>query len=118
MSTTNESLQVVEGFFNAINSGDMQKAAGYMAADHKYEGPMFSTDNPDDYFKALSNFEMEFAVETQDLIGYEGSVTHVSLLKVVSPVQATIPCCEVFNIENGKIIQQRFFFDTALFPKP
>ncbi len=115
---TAESLEVVKGFFEAINSGDMQKAASYMADNHHYTGPMFSTNNPEDYFKALGKFEMEFAVETQDLIGYEGSVTHISILKVLSPVQATIPCCEVFDIENGKIVRQRFYFDTALFPSP
>jgi limonene-1,2-epoxide hydrolase len=117
MNNTNKSLQVVQEFFNAINMGNMEKAAGYMAKNHHYTGPMFSTNNPEDYFKALGNFEMEFAVETQDLIGYENSVTHVSILKVLSPVQANIPCCEVFDIKNDQIIRQRFFFDTALFPK-
>ncbi len=117
MNNTNKSLEVVQSFFNAINARDMGKAASYMADNHEYTGPMFSTNNPQDYFKALGAFEMEFAVETQDLIGYENSVTHVSILKVVSPVQANIPCCEVFDIENDKIVRQRFFFDTALFPK-
>ncbi|NMH88264.1 nuclear transport factor 2 family protein [Flavivirga algicola] len=118
MNNTNKSLEVVQAFFNAINMADMKKAASYMADNHQYIGPMFSTTNPKDYFEALSKFEMEFAVETQDLIGYESSVTHVSTLKVLSPVQASIPCCEVFDLKNGKIARQRFFFDTALFPKP
>lgn len=116
MTKTNDSLKLVEAFFNAINSGDMEKASSYMATNHKYVGPMFSTDNPQDYFKALGAFEMEFAVETEDLIAFENSVTHRSLLKVVNPVQATIPCCEVFKISDGKITHQYFYFDTALFP--
>ncbi|MGI9541822.1 MAG: nuclear transport factor 2 family protein [Cyclobacteriaceae bacterium] len=53
MTKTNESLQVVEGFFNAINSGDMVKAQSFMSDNHQYEGPMFSTNNPEDYFKHL-----------------------------------------------------------------
>ncbi len=116
-TNTNQSLQVVEAFFEAINTGDMEKAKSFMSDNHRYTGPMFSTDNPEDYFRKLMNFGMEFAVETQDLIAYEKSVTHVSILKVLSPVQASIPCCEVFDLEGGKIARQRFFFDTALFPK-
>lgn len=117
MTNTNKSLEVVQSFFLAINTGNMEKASSYMAENHEYIGPMFSTSSPKEYFKSLAAFEMEFSVETKDLIGYESSVTHISILTVVSPVQATIPCCEVFDINQGKIIRQRFFFDTALFPK-
>ncbi len=113
----NQSKEVVASFFEAINKGDFELAKTFMSDNHHYCGPMFTTENPEDYFEKLMAFEMEFAVETQDLIGYDSSVTHVSLLKVISPVQATIPCCEVFDITNGKIERQRFFFDTALFPK-
>ncbi len=109
-------IEVVQDFFKAINNGDMAKARSFMADNHQYSGPMFSTENPEDYFKALGNFEMQFEVETQDLIAAEDFVTHVSILKVVAPVQASIPCCEVFNIKDRKIARQRFFFDTALFP--
>ncbi len=116
MTNTNHSLAVVKKFFQAINDGDMGKARSFMAENHRYEGPMFSTHNPDEYFESLKNFEMEFAVETLDLMGYEKSVTHLSMLKVLAPVEATIPCCEVFEIENDKIVRQRFFFDTKLFP--
>ncbi len=118
MNSKEQSLEVVENFFNAINKGDFIEAKSYMAANHNYVGPMFSTNNPEDYFEKLMAFEMEFAVETQDLIVAENAVTHLSLLKVVNPVKATIPCCEVFNVKNGKIDQQRFYFDTNLFPKP
>ncbi len=61
-ASTKESLAVVKGFFEAINSGDMKKARTYMADNHQYIGPMFSTNNPEDFFKALGEFEMEFAV--------------------------------------------------------
>ncbi len=118
MDNEKNPTEVVKGFFNAINKGDFTEARHFMADDHKYTGPMFSTDNPEDYFKKLMAFEMEFAVETQDLITAENAITHVSLLKVINPVQATIPCCEVFNIDHGKIARQRFYFDTGLFPKP
>lgn len=117
MNSTQKSLETVQEFFNAINEFDMEKARSFMSDNHQYTGPMFSTKNPEDYFKALGDFGMEFAVETQDLIAYNNSVTHVSLLKVLSPVKAVIPCCEVFDIKDEKITRQRFFFDTALFPK-
>jgi len=111
-------IEVVQGFFKAINEGNMEVARNFMADDHKYIGPMFSTDNPEDFFKALGAFEMQFEVETQDLIAAENAVTHISILKIIEPVQASIPTCEVFDIKDGKIVRQRFFFDTALFPKP
>lgn len=117
MNTADKSLEVVREFFHVINTGQLEKARDLMADDHIYHGPVFSTKNPDDYFRELMAFGMEFAVETHDLIATDHSVTHVSTLKVLSPVQASIPCCEVFDIENGKIRRQRFFFDTALFPK-
>ncbi len=117
MNHTKQSQLAVEGFFAAINKGDFTEAKSFMADNHKYIGPMFSTNNPEEYFEKLMAFEMEFAVETQDLIVSEDAVTHLSLLKVVNPVQTEIPCCEVFNVENGKITQQRFYFDTRLFPE-
>ncbi|MDO5970274.1 nuclear transport factor 2 family protein [Flavivirga aquimarina] len=116
MTQTNKSLETVQAFFNAINSGNIEKASSYLAHNHEYTGPMFSTKSPEEYFGELSKMQMEFAVVTQDLIGYDSSVTHISILKMIAPVQAEIPCCEVFDIENEKIIRQRFFFDTALFP--
>ncbi len=116
MEQTMKPIEVVKGFFEAINQGDFMKAKSYMADNHKYVGPMFSTENPEDYFKALGAFEMEFEVETQDMIVSESGITHQSLLKVINPVQATIPCCEVFKISEGKITHQYFYFDTALFP--
>ncbi|PCJ82512.1 MAG: hypothetical protein COA49_00140 [Bacteroidetes bacterium] len=118
MNNSNQALKVVKGFFEAINKGDFEEASGFMSSEHVYEGPMFSTNNPTDYFEMLSKFEMEFAVETLDLIAADNFVTHVSILKVLSPVQAEIPCCEVFDIVEGKITKQRFFFDTSLFPAP
>lgn len=110
--------EVVAGFFKAINEADFNAAKNFMAPNHHYFGPMFSTENPEDYFEKLMAFEMEFAVETQDMLAAEDGVTHRSLLKVVNPVQATIPCCEVFKVANGKITHQYFYFDTNLFPSP
>jgi len=118
MENTITPIEVVQGFFKAINEGNMESARSFMADDHKYTGPMFSTDSPEEFFKALGTFEMQFEVETQDLFAAENIVTHVSILKIVEPVQASIPTCEVFVIKDGKIVNQRFFFDTALFPKP
>lgn len=110
------SKEVVEGFFKAINAGDFNTAKSFMAENHFYSGPMFSTNNPEAYFDKLKAFEMEFAVETQDMFIAEEGITHRSLLKVIQPVQATIPCCEVFKIKEDKITHQYFYFDTNLFP--
>ncbi len=111
------SLEVVEGFFKAINAGDFNQAKSFVADNHAYNGPMFSTNNPKDYFEKIMAFEMEFAVETQDMIVAENAITHVAILKVLNPIQVSIPTCEVFKIENGKIAEQSFYFDTALFPR-
>ncbi|MDO5979995.1 nuclear transport factor 2 family protein [Flavivirga spongiicola] len=116
MNSIKNSIEVVESFFSAINEGNFEQAKNYMADNHQYTGPMFSTNNPDEYFEKLMAFEMEFAVETQDMVVAKNAITHLSLLKIVNPVQATIPCCEVFNVEEGKITRQRFYFDTNLFP--
>ncbi|GAA3635988.1 nuclear transport factor 2 family protein [Flavivirga jejuensis] len=110
------SLEVVEGFFKAINAGDFNQAKKFMADNHEYHGPMFSTNTPDAYFEELKAFEMEFAVETQDMIVAKDAVTHVAILKILKP-QVSIPTCEVFKIKKGKIARQSFYFDTALFPK-
>ncbi|MDO5968555.1 nuclear transport factor 2 family protein [Flavivirga aquimarina] len=110
------SIEVVEGFFKAINTGDFNLAKSYMADTHEYNGPMFSTNNPDAYFEKLMAFDMEFAVETQDMIVAEDAVTHLATLKVLG-AQVSIPTCEVFKIKEGKIVAQSFYFDTALFPQ-
>lgn len=111
-----QSKEVVTKFFEAINKGDFELAKTFMSDNHHYCGPMFTTENPKDYFEKLMAFEMEFAVETQDLLVSENGVTHRSLLKVLNPVQVTIPCCEVFKVSDGKITHQYFYFDTNLFP--
>lgn len=112
-----QSKKIVESFFEAINKGDFELAETFMSKNHHYCGPMFTSENPEDYFKMLADMQMEFAVETQDMLVSEDGVTHRSLLKVLNPVQATIPCCEVFKISEGKITHQYFYFDTNLFPK-
>ena len=117
MEKINNSIEVVENFFSAINKVDFEEAKTYMSENHHYSGPMFSTNNPEDYFEKLKAFEMEFAVETQDMLVAGNGVTHRSILKVLSPVQANIPCCEVFIVDKNKITHQYFYFDTALFPK-
>ncbi len=108
--------EVVDGFFGAINEGNMEGAMQYMDKNHEYTGPMFNSKGPEEYMKFLGAFGMEFEVETQDMIYSENGVTHAALLKVLSPVYAEIPTCEIIDVKNDKIIRQRFYFDTKLFP--
>ncbi|MCX2681316.1 hypothetical protein OOZ15_15290 [Galbibacter sp. EGI 63066] len=91
MEKSNNSIQVVEGFFKAINKGCFEEVKTFMANNHQYYGLMFSTENPEDYFEKLKAFEMKSLVETQDMLVAKTGVTHRSLLKVISPVQTEIP---------------------------
>ncbi len=116
MNSKEQSLEVVENFFNAINKGDFIEAKSYMATNHNYVGPMFSTNNPEDYFEKLMAFEMEFAVETQDLIVAENAVTHLSLLKVVNPVKATSIDEKALSLVSLKIIKTNKIWKLKLLP--
>ncbi|MGZ3581883.1 MAG: nuclear transport factor 2 family protein [Ktedonobacterales bacterium] len=111
MSQQQTPLAVGLAFTQAWTSHDMDTAAGYVATDIIFDGPMNHTSGDKAYMEALTRFAntvtglkilAAFGDDQQALIMYE----------VTTAPFGPLPSAELLTIKDGKIQADRLIFDT------
>lgn len=111
MSQQQTPLAIGLAFTHAWTSHDMDTAAGYIAKDITFDGPMNHTTGDKAYMEALTRFAntvtglkilAAFGDDQQALIMYE----------VTTAPFGPIPTAELLTIKDGKIQADRLIFDT------
>ncbi|MGZ3677842.1 MAG: nuclear transport factor 2 family protein [Ktedonobacterales bacterium] len=111
MSQQQTPLAVGLAFTQAWTSHDMDTAAGYVATDIIFDGPMNHTSGDKAYMEALTRFAntvtglkilAAFGDDQQALIMYE----------VTTAPFGPLPSVELLTIKDGKIQADRLIFDT------
>jgi len=104
-------LAVGLAFTEAWTSHDMTTAAGYMAADYVFDGPLAHLSGVDASVEGLARFAQAvtglrvvaaFGDDAQALIMYE----------VSTGPWGTLRCAECFTVTDGKIQTDTLTFDT------
>jgi len=111
MSQQQTPLAIAIAFTQAWTSHDMDTAAGYVAKDITFDGPMNHTTGDKAYMEALTRFAntvtglnilAAFGDDQQALIMYE----------VANSPFGPIPSAELLTVKDGKIQADRLIFDT------
>lgn len=111
MSQQQTPLAIGLAFTHAWTSHDMDTAAGYIAKDITFDGPMNHTMGVKAYMEALTRFAntvtglkilAAFGDDQQALIMYD----------VTTAPFGPIPSAELLTVKDGKIQADRLIFDT------
>ncbi len=114
-----DNVQVIKNFIAAWSKLDAEKLADYFIEDGIYYNmpaqPVKGRDN-------LRQFIASWTKTTWDTLNImgEGDVVIAERLDrtEVGDIKVDLPCCGVFEMENGKIKVWRDYFDMATFTKP
>ncbi len=111
-------IDVVTAYTDAFDCKDMEKAKSVLDTDFHFDGPLMKAESRDEFFAQLANFDLEYQTKEHRVISQGTSVARIFDFAITSPVRATVPMVEWFEVENDKIQSSRLFYDTAIFPKP
>ena len=101
----------VLAYVEAVNTGpDASRAL--LADDFKYTGPTFSAGSADEFMAMLGESSMEATLTTDSIHADGNVVTHQGTLTLTHPVESVIRTCEVYTVDNGKIVASNLYFDT------
>lgn len=107
---------VVGKYFRALDDRDFAAARGMLADEMRFEGPIDTFEQADDFMKSISGlYGMVRGVEHQATIAQGDEVAVFYLLD--TPV-ANAPVAEWHTVRGGKIVQVRAYFDARPFASP
>jgi limonene-1,2-epoxide hydrolase len=104
-------VDVLVAFTQAWTSHDMKSAAGYVAQDVVYDGPVNHLTGADAYVQALDRFAQ--AVTGLDIVAAFGDDEQaVIMYRVSTGPFGTLACGERVTVRQGKIETDLLAFDT------
>lgn len=104
-------VAIAHAFTEAWTSKDLERAAGYVADDAVFDGPLGHAEGKQEYMEGISrlagivtslNILATFGNNAQALIMYELTTEQYGVLT----------CAKLFTIHDGKIAQDRLTFDS------
>ncbi|MFZ3033209.1 MAG: limonene-1,2-epoxide hydrolase family protein [Parvibaculum sp.] len=118
-----ENEKYIRDFIEAWSRLDVDELVGFFAADGVYHNmpitPVAGTADLKNFIGAFlanwtaTNWDVLTLISSGDIVIAE-RVDHIN----VSGIHIDLPCCGVFEIENGKIKVWRDYFDMATFTGP
>lgn len=108
--------ETVLAYVEAVNHGP-ERSRQLLADDFSYQGPTFSAESADAFIEQLGSTAVDAHLRTEQLFESGSTVTHIGTLTLKHPVDATIRCCEVFEVKSGKIVRSQLFFDSRDLPQ-
>ncbi len=118
-----DNVQIIQDFINAWSRLDADELVSYFAEDGIYYNmPAQPVQGQDNLKKFIGGFIANWTKtewDTLNIMG-EGDVVFAERLDrtQAGDVKVDLPCCGVFEMENGKIKVWRDYFDMATFTRP
>jgi len=110
--------EIVNRYTEAFDAGDLPAVESLLAEDFRFEGPLMSASSRQEFFTQLAQFEMKARTVVLRQISNGSTVARLFDFQLTAPKQTTIPMAEFLEVENGKIVSARLFYDPSRFPKP
>lgn len=118
-----DNVKIIQDFINAWTRLDVDELVSYFAEDGIYYNmpaePVQGHDNLKNFIGGFTANWTTTEWDTLNILG-EGDVVFAERLDRTraGDVKVDLPCCGVFEMENGKIKVWRDYFDMATFTKP
>ena len=113
----NEPLELIQNYNASFADKNIDKVRTLLHDNFTFTGPMMQFGSPDEFANAMREFGFDCSNENVQFVSEDSIVVQVFDWVVTAPFKASIPMCEIFKIEEGKIFSSKLFFDTAKFPK-
>lgn len=107
-------VRVALAYFEAWSGHDLDKAMSYIAADIVCDAPPGRLVGADAYRAFLGPF-LEILTDTRILAAYGDDRTAVVVYDTATVPVASAPAAELVTVEDGRIIESRFIFDSLPF---
>ncbi|HIG39903.1 MAG: limonene-1,2-epoxide hydrolase family protein [bacterium] len=119
----NTNVQVIQDFINAWSNLDADELVEYFTDDGIYYNmPAQPVQGREKLRAFIGGFISSWTKTTWDTVNImgEGNVVFAERLDrtVAGEVNVDLPCCGVFEMEDGKIKVWRDYFDMATFTQP
>ena len=118
-----DNVQIIRGFVSAWSNLDAEELVSYFAEDGIYHNmPAQPVQGSENLKLFIGGFIAKWTNTTWELLNIEGSGNVVIAERLdkteVGNIKIDLPCCGVFEMEDGKIKVWRDYFDMATFNKP
>lgn len=111
MTAASTPAAIARAFTEAWTSHDMDTAAGYLAEDVVFDGPVNHSAGKQAYMEGLNTFAR--AVTGANIIAAFGDDTQALIMyDVTTGPFGTLTCAELLTFRDGKIATDRLTFDT------
>lgn len=117
MATSDETREIVLGYFDAWTTKDTNAAYAFLADDLVFSGPTASYTTAEQFRPGLIAFAaMTKRAQIIKLLVEGNWAAMFYDCELVSPI-GTIKIASFFRVEGGKIKQYETIFDTSTFPR-
>ena len=118
-----ENVQTIKDFIAAWSNLDPDELVAYFAQDGIYYNmPTEPVQGQENLKQFIGNFIKSWTKTTWDTLNIVGAGDVVIAERLdrteVGNIKIDLPCCGVFEMEDGKIKVWRDYFDMATFTKP
>ncbi len=118
-----DNVQTIKDFIAAWSNLDAEELTGYFTEDGIYYNmPTQPVQGQVNLKQFIAGFLSNWTKTTWDLLNIVGSGDVVIAERLdrteVGEIKVDLPCCGVFEMEDGKIKVWRDYFDMATFTKP
>ena len=118
-----DNVQIINNFISAWSNLDVEELVEYFTEDGIYHNmPTEPIQGRENLKQFIGGFIANWTRTTWDTLNIVGSGNVVIAERVdrteVGEIKVDLPCCGVFEMEDGKIKVWRDYFDMATFMKP
>lgn len=111
-------VEIVKRFSKAFFDKDIDTVKEIVAENYRFKGPMMEMNSREELIDFIQNMPMQASEVKSDYIEQGNQVVKVCTCDFSAPPIGPQDLCEVFTVEDGKIVGNKLFYDTAKFPKP
>ena len=110
-------IDVVKNYNRAFESKDAEALKPLIHPAYTFKGPMMEMNGRDQMLAFLQTCPFSFKNQNVKFVAQGNTVVQTFDWQMTAPFKASIPMCELLEVENGQIKSGRLFYDTGAFPK-
>lgn len=113
-----KNTEIVKCFAKAVLDKDVDAIKEIVAENYRFKGPMMEMKSREEMISFVQNLPIQAKEIESDYIEQGNRVVKIFKFDFTVPPIGTQEMCEIFTLENDKIVSVKLFYDASKFPKP
>lgn len=106
-------VTVARAFTEAWTRGDMDMAAGYVAGNVIFDGPLGHVEGKTAYIESLKGLVRNLAITGVRVVAAFGDATQALIMyELLTDRFGALTCAKLLTVRNGEILSDRLTFDS------